>query len=174
MQSANDWFRTNYIDKIDNETYRNTTTFPIVWNLYECLWWNKNFRISNLEDHISTNFFGLIANNELISKIDDFYNRILNYQTQRQYAPSDHYHSLSAGRHNNQYDKFISISSSSNVTDKIWQLIWTAYRVRCNMFHGSKDLLDYDELMSQKNLFEIMNDFIVFLIILKQQMESEI
>lgn len=35
------------------------------------------------------------------------------------------------------------------------------------MFHGSKDLLDYHEIMEQRILFEVLNDLLILLIDMK-------
>lgn len=165
MSNAIEWFKNNFENLLDKKTYRNITIFPIAWNLYESCWWNTQFKIHKLENHIEQFLLPKITKEmSLQDSINMLYNRLLKYREKRGYSTLIHFYSLSARTNSDFQEVFLNKSNLNQTDSKLWILIWTTYRVRCNMFHGSKDLLDYDELMSQRILFEVLNDFLILLI----------
>lgn len=168
MLNAIKWFTINFENRLDKKTYRNITIFPIVWNLYESNWWNTQFKIHKLENHIETSLLPKITMDKSSQdSIESLHERLLMYREIRGYSILNHFNSLSAGNTSDFIEVFTNKSNLKQLDSKLWILIWTAYRVRCNMFHGSKDLLDYHEIMEQRILFEVLNDLLILLIDMK-------
>lgn len=87
MLNAIKWFTINFENRLDKKTYRNITIFPIVWNLYESNWWNTQFKIHKLENHIETSLLPKITMDKSSQdSIESLHERLLMYREIRGYS----------------------------------------------------------------------------------------
>ena len=145
-------FISGVTDALSNQTKELLLDFTIFWNLIECYIFNENFvnnyNRNSICDQVANDLYSS-CREKIIYIIDllDNYNSKYKF-LDLQYAS---YGFIKSGL---SYQEFIDIYNSDNMINKTKLLIYYCYRVRCNLFHGIKDV---GELKNQNLLFFALN-----------------
>ena len=125
--------------------------FLLLWNLFENKIFDTEFNVHKAEEYSEF----MDVNEEQVEDCFNFF--------------KSHYTTETSINHKFESLKFratdgkdevakVLIGGSSSTYDKVSSIIVIIYRLRCNLFHGIKDVR---KLNQQKNLFEHANMFLI-------------
>ena len=151
------------LKNVDQETKELIADFAILWNCFEKKFFNKYCSSRKIKDAIVKK---MSSSDELFERLKEECNKEFYLQKMnKEYKKQDEIDDLT----NKMI--YIFVSKGNNLTLEIDEenikyniskdntkfLIEIVYRIRCNLFHGPKEIVD---LNSQKKLFEIANEFL--------------
>jgi len=144
-----------YYDNINEKRLKNIFYFTLIWNIFENECCNRDAKISTHPKEIAQNINGV--SEQKINKIFDYFkNRYITNGT-----INEIFKSFSFDKNNtcNTYKKFVKEKlKAQEVTlkEQIQALLYIAFRLRNNLYHGVKDvkkLYEQNENFRQINIF---------------------
>ena len=149
-----DSVRNIWVKSLCTETQMLILDYTIMWNMVEHNVYNDSFNKSEK----TNNCIGRMMERE---KIEEEVNYIWTLYTEynKRYVSMDElYRSYGFGKKNMiSLEEVTGLYNSDSIKDKIKLLIYSCYRVRCNLFHGPKSICNLDD---QKLLFISMNELL--------------
>jgi hypothetical protein len=152
-----EWLEKNrYYDGLDESKLKSIFYFSLIWNVYEKELCDKEGKIrQHSEDH-SVTFAEKLNPNLLAGVFEYFKNRYVTTNG----LPSEHFNTFEfqIERIKTEVYGYLSSTNPSN-KDKLKALLCIAFRLRSNLFHGTKDvenLYEQNENFRQINLL-LMN-----------------
>jgi len=140
-------------EALDSKTLEPILSFTLIWNLFEKVVCNQNCSMSSIETNVTT------ANEQKLLEAEDFLCILKFFQVWYMddgdidqlsgYLLSDH-------RHNNKIILLQKVLQGKTTTIKevVSSLLFIAYRMRNNLFHGEKNIFTLD---TQLDLFRAAN-----------------
>lgn len=145
--------RSAWVETLDEDTKKLILDYTIMWNMVEHQVYNNSFnKNAKTDDCIER----LLEREDIYEKIDYIWNLFSEYNL-KYGSVEEFYISFSFQNSHISLDEINKLYSSELVEDKIRLLIYSCYRVRCNLFHGPKNICYLDE---QKFLFLSMNEML--------------
>lgn len=141
---------------LEPETIKLISDFTIIWNIFEDRCCDTNFE-SNRDVVIDKiNLKCTETHKPIFIKL---YNDLKKYNSRYK---EDMYKFYNVRTKNISRSKFEEFYETEKYEDSLKMLFIFSYRVRCNLFHGLKK---HKTLNEQKELFELVNEFLSFVLI---------
>lgn len=158
--SEKEWLKTNrYYDSIDESKLENIFYFTFVWNIFEKECCNKKAKIGSHPRNIASNLQTHLS--------EDVINHIYTYFRDRYVineTVNDIFNSFDFSSHGQVYKTFVEeklLNTESSHQDKIQALLYIAFRLRNNLYHGEKEV---KKLYEQNENFRQINILLMAII----------
>lgn len=150
-------FRNEWLETLNGDTKILILDYTILWNLVEHQVYEDNFdKCEKTEKCIET-----IVNSECSKeKIEYVYKLFVKYISKYQ-SLEELYESFLFKKSRIDLILIKELLGSEKLKDKLRLLIYSCYRVRCNLFHGPKCI---ENLNEQKLLFLSMNELLALIL----------
>ena len=141
------------INSLSNQTKNLILDFTILWNLVECNIFNESFTNNyknNIECDSCARRMATLHKDKIIyifTLLDEYNLKHICLEMQFEAYGFNNSHLF--------YPEFSEIYNSDDLTERTKLLIYYCYRVRCNLFHGIKEV---NELNNQNLLFFALNE----------------
>lgn len=145
-------FRRAWVEDLDEDTQKLVLDFTILWNMFEHQAFDNRFKRNEKLDECIRKIIRKTNQNDIIHVNSLFKEYIKKYKSIKEF-----YESFSFRNSNISLTMIEKLHKSEEVEDKIRLLIYSCYRVRCNLFHGPKCVFNLD---NQKLLFLSMNELL--------------
>lgn len=146
-----DWINDNFATRIEPQKIVSTLSFSVLWNIFEFKICNKKFNIDKIAQHV--NYYNIplekftIEIKYFMKRSKSFTydeNNIIDYIEKGLLIPpfiKDKENKLQVNKYHTLVKSFLYEEALSE-QDKIKALFYIIYRLRNNMFHGEKDLMN--------------------------------
>lgn len=152
-----EWYKKEFLDKVNDETAECVTMFPIIWLIYEKELFNTRFEKSKVDTIIQN-----IGNRIIETSLEEIFQNIIKYCNKNYYKfinlIYDGFLFANSGISKEEIERLYNATTTE---DKIKFLMFVSFRVRNNMFHGIKEIRDLDR---QKELFLNLNKFLAMMV----------
>lgn len=145
--------RSAWVLPLSDSTKELLLDYTIMWNMVEHQVYGDSFNRKEKTDSCINN---VLEDDNAINKINNIYNIFKEYISKYD-TNIEFYRSFIFDKSGITFEEIEQLLSSDNVNDKLRLLIYSCYRVRCNLFHGPKCILDLDD---QNLLFLAMNELL--------------
>jgi len=144
-------------EPLNSETLEPILSFTLIWNLFETVACNRNGSIRSIDESINN------ANDHGLLKSEDFSDFLIFFQSRyvqdRDIDQLPEYLLSRRGCSNIESDKIrllqdVLQGNSTAIGEIVSSLLFIAYRIRNNLFHGEKNLFTLD---TQLDLFRAVN-----------------
>lgn len=157
-----------YIRKVlENETRLLVSDFAILWNKYENSIFNNNYNPRRINEKVLEK---IKKDNNFEIKVNSLYESFCEYLQYKKikFNTYDIIRKFSIRENDISVEELNFIINSDEYKDKLKLLLIIIGRVRNNMFHGIKLIID---LNTQKELFRISNQ-ILFLVLMNRNLSD--
>ena len=145
--------RSAWVETLEEDTKKLILDYTIMWNMVEHQVYNDSFNKNEKTDDCINK---LLVREDINEKVDYIWNLFSEYNSKYN-SVEEFYVSFSFQNSRINFDEINMLYNSVSIVDKIRLLIYSCYRVRCNLFHGPKNICYLDE---QKLLFLSMNEML--------------
>lgn len=147
-----------WVNSLSDETKTLILDFTIMWNMFEHQVFNNSFK-NNYKNNIECDKCceKILSNQNNIKKIEYVYELFKLYNEKYKDLESQ-YISYEYQKSKIEFNEFKRLVNSTEYKDILKYLIYSCFRVRCNLFLGPKLVCDLDE---QKLLFYSLNELMV-------------
>lgn len=149
------YFRRIWVEGQDNDTKKLILDYTILWNMTERQIYKKNYD-KNKDRMTEKCISKIFEQNDYKNKISNIWNLFTDYISKYN-SVEEFYLSFKFKKSRIDFKTINYLYNSENFSDKLKLLILSCYRVRCNLFHGPKDICC---LNNQKLLFLSMNELL--------------
>ena len=147
--------RSAWVETLDEDTKKLILDYTIMWNMVEHQVYDDSYD-KNKDIKTPECIENVINEHDSTDKINYIFNLFMEF-SKKYNTIDDFYESFNFKRSRVGLDEITTLYNSDNVEDRIRLLIYSCYRVRCNLFHGPKCICYLDE---QKLLFLSMNELL--------------
>lgn len=145
--------RSAWVESLDKDTKLLILDYTIMWNMFEHQVYGDAFN----KNEKTEKCIEKVANDEDAKvKIEYVYSLFKEYISKYQ-SVEDLYESFMFEKSGINITLIKKLVNSNELKDKLKLLIYSCYRVRCNLFHGPKCIIYLDQ---QKLLFLSMNELL--------------
>ena len=145
--------RSAWVEALEEDTKKLILDYTILWNMVEHQVYNDSFNKNEKTDNCINE---LLMREDINEKVEYIWNLFYEYNSKYN-SVEEFYISFNFQNSHINLDEISMLYNSTSIEDKIRLLIYSCYRVRCNLFHGPKNIFYLDE---QKLLFLSMNEML--------------
>ena len=145
--------RSAWVESLDKDTKLLILDYTIMWNMFEHQVYGDAF---NKNEKTEECIEKVVDDENAKVKVEYAYGLFKEYISKYQ-SVEDFYESFIFEKSGINITLIKELVNSSELKDKLKLLIYSCYRVRCNLFHGPKCIVYLDE---QKLLFLSMNELL--------------
>lgn len=149
--------RSAWVEPLDKDTKLLILDYTIMWNMVEHQVYGDTFNKNGKTEKCIENVVNAENANE---KVDYVYNLFKEYISKYQ-SVEEFYEGFMFEKSGINITLIKKLIDSNELKDKLKLLIYSCYRVRCNLFHGPKCIVYLDD---QKLLFLSMNELLSFIL----------
>lgn len=156
--SEKEWLKSNrsYVD-LDEQQLTSIFYFPLIWNIFEKELCNKNAKIGTHPDNISSDYAALIDSEVLSGVFSHFKKRYIRDGKATSLFKNFEFKTPSTIKG----ETFDILNSSDCATLQLKALLYIAFRLRNNLYHGEKEV---NKLYEQNENFKQINLLLMALI----------
>lgn len=167
MIKEKQWLEENaYYSKLDEEQLKSIFYFTLIWNIFEKECCNKFAKIDIHPFQLSNKFSELIDVTLLEDIFQYFKGRYIENNKETEIFQDFKFDRNNNENHYKIYVKEILLSESPTTKLKIIALLYIAFRLRNNLFHGEKPV---ERLYEQNENFRQINTLLINIIDIHQQ-----
>ena len=145
--------RDKWIKFLDTDTQLLILDYTMMWNMVERNVYNKSFNKSEKTDKCIER---MLEKENIEDDINHIWGLFMEFNKRYGYI-DELYRSFDFIKSRITLEEVTHLYNSDSIKDKIKLLIYSCYRVRCNLFHGPKSIYNLDD---QKILFLAMNELL--------------
>ena len=163
MDEVLKWIQKKYYNELNEQKIKEILYFTLIWNIFENKCCDRNAKISTHPRKIAQNING-VSEQKINQIFDYFKNRYIANGTINKI-----FKDFSFDKNNsfNEYKKFVKEKLEAQkviLKEQIQVLLYIAFRLRNNLYHGVKDvkkLYEQNENFRQINIFlmEIIDNY---------------
>lgn len=161
-----EWLKANryYPEDIDESKLKNIFYFTLIWNLFEKECCNSDAKINSDPKEIAEKVYDRIETELLDQVFEYFQNRYVN-----EGKTNNLFENFKFGKNGNDgkvYKEFVKdkLTEDSEQKNKVQALLYIAFRLRNNLYHGIKDV---SKLYGQNENFRQINVLMMHIIDVK-------